>query len=1105
MKRNFAHRLAGAGAALAVCLSLTTPPPAAAQGRTDYFNVESPQVHPIELVTIGAQDFLLIVNTPDNALEIWRTDESVPVDQRFVMRLPVGLEPVSVRWHEGLKRAYVANFLGDSITAISLARDPSNFVRATLITTQQVTDAPLDMAFATVDDQGTPRDIVVVTHMTLDAISKLTAQDLLPVAPGDERLDAVVSAGVDLDFDANGEVDDIALKEPRTAQVACDRLFVIGHKGGNTVRYDFDLYTEDLTGGAKSALGGLGSQNTNMALGPNEELFVVGAMASNELRDEDQVAAAPTGFVQSMFYLVENPCSDDPVVHARDVNEEVAALPIGNLGPDGRRLDPFIDPHPITRPVEKGNALAYLTDVVPFAPDDSLKKVFFTAFSSDRIGVIEPNPAVNPVNWPLRRIDISPLIASHAGPRGLALRGGDDPRLYVLNRIDNSVTIIDAATETVLDAFALAADPTPSYITEGRRFLYDARLSGNGFVSCASCHHDGRTDGLAWDLGDGNAVDIPPELLPPGDNFPTQFDADKDFMVTQSLEGLLNFEVAPDSQELFTNAPYHWRGDRVDFVAFQGAFTSLLGGDGVSDHEMEAFEEFINSVQYAPNPKQPRNRIPSGELGDPDNNNTLVVDGSGAMLGLKFYHIVVASGNSCAGCHALPEGSDNVITENIGGVNPHPLQDPPFTVFGDAKVMETAAMRMLFQKEARLDRDGSSQFEDSPITGYEGVMHTGLLNPTLSDVYNGVASMNAFNTTFFSGRFCLPGVQYCESLEALMEFVHQFDSGVGPMVGRALTVTPTNRTDPALLADVDDLEAEAARANAGVSAQLWAGGVVRGFWFDLTSSPPAYREEPTGLTVDRITLLGMVSGTRDRLVLQGVPLGTERRVADPSGLPSPLTGPTPANVRLQPMVTNTGYAEVPKFTTLWDGAPGFNGTHGHSVRVYQWGLLNDAPNGYGLCTLRHEAPRRFRVSGEDIRHGAALELYVHDSDTAGPPVVTLRPDDPGQVPLRPIVLPLHPTDQRDDEGALIWESAAEMEPLLFYRLMVGRPDQSLFPGTMKGVTDLDYQLNIQVENTPGLFDPPSWNQHYVRVVNADGTRIDGGWQRLMIEPGPLCP
>ncbi|MEO0974603.1 MAG: hypothetical protein AAFX85_16050, partial [Pseudomonadota bacterium] len=322
MNVNFARCLARAGAALAVCLSLTMLSPANAQGRTDYFNVESPQVHPIELATIGAQDFLLIVNTPDNSLEIWQTDEAVPVDQRFVMRLPVGLEPVSVRWHAGLKRAYVANFLGDSITAITLTRDPANLVRATLVTTQQVTDAPLDMAFATVDDDGTPRDIVVVTHMTLDAISKLKAADLLPLAPGDERLDAVVSAGVDLDFDANGDIDDIALKEPRTAQVACDRLFVIGHKGGNTVRYDFDLYTESLTGSTKSALGGLGSQNTNMALGPNEELFVVGAMASNELRDEDQVAAAPTGFVQSMFYLVENPCSDNPVVHARDVNEE---------------------------------------------------------------------------------------------------------------------------------------------------------------------------------------------------------------------------------------------------------------------------------------------------------------------------------------------------------------------------------------------------------------------------------------------------------------------------------------------------------------------------------------------------------------------------------------------------------------------------------------------------------------------------------------------------------------------------------------------------------------------------------------------------------------
>ncbi len=1100
------------------------------QGRSDYFNVESPQVHPIEVATIDQRDYLLAVNTPDNSLEVWSTDEALPVADRFLMRLPVGLEPVSVRWVPALERAYVTNFLGDSVTAISLSSDPVELVRPTMVGTVQVTDAPLDLVHTQIStEDGTLRDIVIVTHMTLDAISKLDAQSLRPIAPGTERLDAVVPSGLDLDFD--GQLDDIALKEPRTGEIFCDKLFVIGHKGGNTERYDFDVYSEDLQSGAVAALGGLGSQNNNLTFDADGNLLVVGAMALNDLRDEDQVAAAKTGFVKSMFYLVENPCSDSPTIHSRDVNLQRARVQVGQpvpiigLGDGGRigndtppvgmptpgglpGITPGIAPDiiavPKNQPVPKGKALAYLTDVLAFGAES---KVFFTAFGSDRVGVIEPDPNKNPLDWALRRIDVTPVTASMAGVRGLALRTGANPRLYVLNRIDNSVTVIDASAETVIESFALNAQPTPDYITEGRRFLYDAKLSGNGFVSCSSCHYDARTDGLAWDLGDGNAASIPPEIMPNPNFNGGLFDADKEFMVTQSLEGLLNYEVEQANQKLFTNAPYHWRGDRVDFPAFNGAFVSLLGGDPLSDDNMLAFEQFINSIHYAPNPKQPRARVPSGELGDPnDNDLTGDVDGDGAMLGLKLYHIANSDGFSCVGCHTLPEGSDNVLTENIAGANPHPLSDPP--VLAQNKVMETAALRLLFQKEARLDRDGFSILEDSPITGYEGMMHTGLTPASISANFNGTASLNGFNTNFFTGgRFCPPGVQYCKNIQALMEFIHQFDTGTAPMVGRAINITLDNIASPEIISAVDDLQRQADVANAGIAAHVWNAANMRGFWYDLSVSPPVFREEGGTSALDRAALFALVQGTRDRLILHGVPLGSERRFAHPNGTPAVLTGPTPGTIRLQPMVPNTGYARVPELTLFWDNANAtFNGTTGHTVRLYQFGLINDAPNGYGLCTIRHEAPRRFRVSGKGIRHGAQLHLYVHDDEAApGPPDTALGPEDPAQVAMLKLTLPLHASATRGDDGEVYWETAVELEPLLFYRLMAGRPDQTQFPNTMVNLTDRDHLFNIANENTPGLFNPPAWNQHFVRVVNADGSQMDAGWQSLSIEPGPLCP
>lgn len=1085
------------------------------QGRDAYFNVESPQVHPIEVATIDGHDVVLAVNTPANALEIWDTDESLPRSARLLASVPVGLEPVSVRWVPEVSRAYVANFLGDSISQIFIGpSDGALPVEATLVATTEVTDEPLDLAFVGAGAAGFEPPTVVVTHMSLDAVDTyhaLTMQRLgAPSSP------AVVDAGADLDFD--GQLDEIALKEPRTAAVGCDSVVVLGHKGGNTPRYDFDVYFRELAGGATRALAGLGSHNANMAFGPDGTLYVVGGRARNTLRDEASVAAAATGFVRSMLFVVPDPCAPSPTVLARDINR--ARLVVQPIGPQPQATagglaatGGAIQPQPAAGPVSPAQALAQPVDVIAFE-DGGTTKVFVAAFSSDRLGVIEPDAATAPLDWPIRRIAVVPQQAPIAGPRGLAL--GSEPggaaRLYVLNRVDNSIAVVDPVQETLLETIPLDADPTPDRITAGRRFLYDATLSGNGFVSCSSCHVDGRTDGLAWDLGDGNAVPIPRELMPSDSFSGGLFPADKEFMVTQSLQGLLNWEVDRDSQELFTNAPYHWRGDREDFLAFNGAFASLLGGSTLPPGDMIAFEDFVNSINYPPNPKQPRNRVYSGALGDPDDNDfTQNVSGDGGLLGLKIYHVGRSDGTGpCAGCHRLPVGSDNVLSEFISGVNPHPLPTPPLAA-APGQPMETSALRMLFQKEARRDVDGSSFPDDSPITGYEGLFHTGLTGSPQGPDFNGTATMNAFNRTFFSGRFCNPGETFCANLQGLNQYLQEFDTGTGPMIGRAHTVTLDTVAAQETLTAFKDVETQAEAANSGGVAHLTRGSSRRGFWYDVSASPPVWREEPGSAAFDRQDLLDEIVGTRDRMVVAAVPLGSERRIAHPDGTPAPVTGDAPTNVTLQPMATNTANADVPSLTLMWEapsgnGNPAFGGTHSHTVRVYQYGLVNDAPTpAWGVCGVRHEAPRRFRVSGKGLRHGAELHLFVQDDPAAGPPDPALGPEDPGQVGMRELVLPLHPTASVSAEGRPIFETAVEMEARLFLRLMAGRPDQAVVPGTLVALNDIDFLLEVAPENQPGLFDPASWNLHYVRVVNEDGTAADGGWQPLTIEPGPDCP
>jgi len=1087
------------------------------QGRTDYFNVESPQVHPIEIAEVEGHHYLLVCNTPDNSVEIWATDESIAIDQRMIARVPTGLEPVSVRWIPEVQRFYTANFLGDSITAVNLDHDESGSLKVTLVHTMPVTDEPLDIAFAFTDNGGTSTTTLFVTHMTLDGFGVYDAKTLLPLQTGSELRYAQLSSGEDLDFD--GTIDDIALKEPWTAEVHCNRLFMLGHKGGNTIRYDFDLYSEDLGGGNPRSLGNVGSTNWNMEFGSNGDLYLVGAQARNALRNEATVKNAASGFVKSMIYVIEDACTANPTIHRRDVNlirnspiiQTVSASLIDGslMASSGLIAARNI---PTTKPVGKNKALAQLTDVIPFERADGTIKLFVTAFSSDRLGVIEPDTSTPPLDWPIRRINISPLDAPMAGPRGMALLdagpgGLSDvlPLLYVMNRLDNSVTIVDPVAETVVASFELANDPTPDYINVGRELLYSAKR-GNGFNSCSSCHTDARTDALGWDLGGNMDVPIPREIMPTNNFSGGMFPGDKEFMVTQSLQGLLNWEVPQTIQHLYTNGPYHWRADRENFSAFKGAFESLLDGDEPTDAEMADYEEFINSVNYPPNPKQPWNRVYSGSLGDPDANDpTLGIDGDGALRGLKIYMTVNTDGFACQGCHSLPEGSDNVLTENIAAANPHPVPDPPVPN-DDPQPMETAALRGLFQKEARLDIDGSSVPENSAITGYEGLFHTGLRQSgNQSNDYN-LATINGFNLRFFNFALC-GSVPLCDLATDLNQFLHEMDWGAGPIVGRTFTADTFNRTFPITIRAFNEAENQAEAANAGVAVQAVIAGQLHGFWFDLSGGAGVYRAEPSLVSFTRAELLALMNNERDRMVLISTPLGSERRVASPSGKTTPITGTTPTVANLLPMVTNDAYDDVASMSKFWDnGTVGFGGTHSHTVRVFQNALLTDGPSdAFGLCSVRHDAPRRFRVAGKGIRHGAKLHLFTHDdpSPTALPPDPTLGPDDVGQVALLDIELPLYATGELTTEGWAIWETATELEARIYYRLMTGRPLN--FPGVLDSVTDLDFLFLVNPEAQPaGNWDPVVWNQHFVRVVNEDLTSVDGGWQAIRIEPGPDC-
>ncbi len=1035
----------------------------AAQGRDSFLNLEIPQVAPIVVARVGGLDVVLACNTPDNRLEIYDVR-----GLRFLARVPVGLRPVSVSYDPVRGVAYTADMLGDSVTRILLTRDPlTKALRARVDRTVYVGDEPM-MVLPSSDGKT-----LFVTKNTRNALAWVQAKSLLPVVPGySERIPL-------LDSFQNPTQ---ALRHPRfMAMGPQGNLHVLGFLGGHSWLHDSDLWSFDFKTRRASMLGGLGTCKTGMAFQKNGDLWVIAWDAQNQRVSEPVVAAAPTGFVKSLLHRIRGLGTSKVSVETRDLN-------LSSLG----------------KPVSYQESLAHPMGIQVYEPKGGAVKIFVAAFHRDRIGVVLPGQA-SAAQWKVRGFSVPRAVGSGnpmAGPRGLALRYGipgvpGDPgdRLYVMNRLDNSIAEVDPVSEKVLRVRALQNDPTPPYIRKGRRFLYDAGLSGNGFDACASCHIDGRSDGLGWDLSAGSpsgAEQFNPQLV---DGVTDQrilsikqkYPFRKGVKVTQSMQGLATSEVQGLGQRLFTNNPLHWRGDRPDLSFFNAAYVGLMGMKnlappgqrprGIPIPSMRVFEEFSFSIHFPPNPDEPIERRYSGSFGAKD-----AEDGSGALLGLKLFHTRAlrdpltnvaearSAGRSCVQCHSLPAGSNNRLTS--------------FSLGGIPQVIETPHLRGLQAKEARWIFD---PFQTSKITTNEfGLGNSG----AQADIVD-------FTQFGFAHDFLK---KEKNKLDAIARFLREFDTGIAPSVGLSWTVAPGQESSPGTRFMLDLFEGKTRSADAGLAVHALLAGKELGFWFDPLQG--SYRTEPGGKVLGRAALLGLLRASSDRLVFLQTPLGSARRVAAPSGRASILRGPPASRIELLPMPVASPWTQVPLLDKNWIPGPKthpkafvwegvYSGTSTKvpepvslkALRVMQLGLLQDSP-GFGLQRLRHEAPRRFRVAAKDLRPGAKLLLFTTTDPKSPPPHKNFKN-------LFPLVLPLYPSGRKTRDGRPIYETAAEMKPEWTYTLMLG--------GTLAPGVAAAREGRLPEPPKKGSFDPIRWNKHWVWILQEDGGLSTGGWQRIRIE------
>lgn len=98
-------------------------------------------------------------------------------------------------------------------------------------------------------------------------------------------------------------------------------------------------------------------------------------------------------------------------------------------------------------------------------------------------------------------------LGTAQGPRGIAL-SPDGKQLAVALYFAGQVGLVNATAGQVDRYLSVGTQPDETWARQGERVFHDATITLQSWLSCATCHIDGRSDGLNWDLvndGLGNA------------------------------------------------------------------------------------------------------------------------------------------------------------------------------------------------------------------------------------------------------------------------------------------------------------------------------------------------------------------------------------------------------------------------------------------------------------------------------------------------------------------------------------------------------------------------------------------------------------------------
>lgn len=259
---------------------------------------------------------------------------------------------------------------------------------------------------------------------------------------------------------------------------------------------------------------------------------------------------------------------------------------------------------------------------IAITPDKS--KIFLTTAGSQGVTVIDASRLLKSIHS-RRKAFVNDLSASADyvsaripvghNPRGVAL-SPDGKKLYVSNRLDDTISVIDTTTDQVISTVDLGGPKNIDAVRRGERLFFTADFAFQGQFGCSNCHIDATIDGLQWDLE------------------PDGFG--KDIVDNRSLENLAGTE------------PFKWNGGNPDMPTECGPRTEkfFFRSQSFNQQQLTDLVTFVYSLPYRPN----RYRLANGDLTPAQERGKAVFERAMSKNGSP-----IPEANRCTYCHSGPK------------------------------------------------------------------------------------------------------------------------------------------------------------------------------------------------------------------------------------------------------------------------------------------------------------------------------------------------------------------------------------------------------------------------------------------------------------------